>query len=69
MDIVFRAIEDIKKGEFVKLDIASGELSTVTQKDMDEFNAAQPEFAIKFQPKEEPNIIEAKVDPLEGLMI
>ena len=69
MEIVFQAIEDIKKGEFVKLDIGTGELSLVTQKDRDEFNESQSEFAIQLQPKEEPNIIERKPDPLEGLLI
>ena len=58
MDIVFQAIEDIKKGSFVKIDMETGYLSNVTQEDMDEFNAAQPEFAIQFPIKEEPNIIE-----------
>ena len=46
MDIVFRAIEDIKKGEFVKLDFDTGELSVVTSDQME------------LQKKEEANIIE-----------
>jgi len=46
MDIVFQAMEDIKKGQFVKLNIDTGELS------IDDWK----EFGL--QPKEEPNIIE-----------
>ena len=47
MNITFKALEDIKKGEFVNLDIETGELSVVTEDD-------KPGL----QPKEEPNIVE-----------
>ena len=46
MEIVFRAVEDIKKGAFVKLDFDTGELSIDDKKD----------FGL--QKKEEANIIE-----------
>jgi len=46
MEIVFRAVEDIKKGAFVKLDFDTGELSTATVEEME------------LQKKEEANIIE-----------
>jgi len=57
MEIVFRAIEDIPAGSVVRLDFATGELKLATEEDM------------KLQPKEEPNIIEGKPDPLGDLFI
>ncbi len=56
MEIVFQAVEDIKKGSFVKLDFATGELSTATEKEME------------LQKKEEANIIENEHE-LDGLLI
>ncbi len=57
MNITFKAIEDIKKGQEVKLDFETGELSIL---DSDE---------PKLQPKEEPNIIEDDDHRLDDLLI
>ena len=45
MEIVFQVIEDIKKGEFAKLDFATGELSI------------SRDIKQELQLKKEPNII------------
>ena len=67
MEIVFRAIEDIKKGDFVKLDIDSGELSTVTEYENMLIGAGKIKPGL--QKKEEPNIIEDGDHSLDGLLI
>jgi len=56
MEIVFQAIEDIKKGSYVRLDIGSGELSTVTEYESMLIRAGRIKPGL--QPKEEPNIVE-----------
>ena len=68
MDIVFRAIEDIKKGQEVKLDFATGELSIVNQEEP----YLQPPKLMDtsgLQPKEKPNIIERGDHALDDLLI
>jgi len=57
MDIEFEAIEDIKKGQKVKLNFETGELELVEQE--------EPEL----QSKEKPNIIEKDDHSLDDLLI
>lgn len=68
MNIMFQAIEDIKKGEFVNLNIDTGELSVVSEYErmLIDSGKIQP-FGL--QPKEEPNIIEDGDQSLDGLII
>jgi hypothetical protein len=56
MKITFQAIEDIKKGEYVNLNIDTGELSTVSEYERMCIDSGIIKPGL--QPKEEPNIIE-----------
>jgi len=56
MDIVFQALEDIKKYQYVRLNIDSGELSTITEYEKMLIDAGKIKPGL--QKKEEPNIIE-----------
>ncbi len=60
MDITFEAIEDIKKGQHVKLNFETGELIIVDREDSPAANLI---------PKEEPNIIEKDDHRLDDLLI
>lgn len=56
MNITFKALEDIKKGEFVNLDIETGELRTVSEYERMLIDSGKIKPGL--QPKEEANIIE-----------
>jgi len=56
MDIVFQALEDIKKYQYVRLNIDSGELSTIAEYEKMLIDAGKIKPGL--QKKEEPNIIE-----------
>ena len=56
MTITFEAIEDIKKGEFVNLDIETGELRTVSEYERMLIDSGKIKPGL--QPKGEANIIE-----------
>jgi len=58
MDIIFEAIEDIKKGDHVSLNIDTGELSKSTEYENMLVDAGKIKPGL--QPKEKPNIIESK---------
>ena len=57
MTITFKAIEDIKKGEFVNLNIDTGELSVVSEYERMLIDSGKVKPGL--QPKEEANIIES----------
>ena len=56
MTITFQALEDIKKGEFVNLNIDTGELSVVSEYERMLIDSGKIKPGL--QPKEEPNIVE-----------
>ena len=60
MDIVFQALEDIKKYQYVRLNIDSGELSTITEYEKMLIDAGKIKPGL--QKKEEPNIIREDKD-------
>ena len=67
MDIYFEAMEDIKKGDSVRLNIDSGELHTLTEYEKMILDSGQ--LPMGLQPKEEPNIIEDGDHSLDDLLI
>ena len=56
MNITFKALEDIKKDEFVNLNIETGELSIVSEYERMLIDSGKIQPGL--QPKEEPNIVE-----------
>ena len=67
MKIAFQAIEDIKKGDYVNLNIDTGELSTVSEYERMLIDSGKIKPGL--QPKEAPNIIENGEHRLDGLII
>ena len=67
MDIIFIAIEDIKKGDHVSLNIDTGELSKSTEYEKMLIDAGKIKPGL--QPKEQPNIIEKGDHRLDDLLI
>jgi len=67
MDIYFEAIEDIKKGDRVRLNIDSGEMHSLTEYEKMILDNGQ--LPMGLQPKEQPNIIERGDHALDDLLI